>query len=147
MRKLPWSDFRSRRGTDFMYPIFEAVEKGDRPRIGEAERLKSPGGGNFIALIRECWAQDPKKRPPFNAINIRLKDIRGELFESRRLERKRRHRSMPMTMINDPTDASKSDVTESALPLQRVRSYVSRRKPGASKYEGPFDAAVIHTGV
>jgi len=147
MRKLPWSDFRSRKGTDFMYPIFEAVEKGERPRIGEAELLKSPGGGKFITLMRECWAQNPEKRPPFNAINICLKDIRGELFESRRLERKRRHRSMPMTMINDPTDASKSDVTESALPLQKFSSFVSRRKPGASEYEGSFDATVIHTGV
>ena len=40
MRKLPWSDFRSRKGTDFMYPIFGVKVSVSH---GEAELLKSPG--------------------------------------------------------------------------------------------------------
>ena len=57
----PWQDLR------FSAQIIDRVVAGERPSISSAdeEACKLAGCGWMLALMRICWAQDPRRRPPF----------------------------------------------------------------------------------
>lgn len=63
-RNVPWAD------VSFAYKIFKLVKGGDRPTISQSHRDvygdEPPKG--YLALMKRCWAQDPKDRPSFKTI-------------------------------------------------------------------------------
>ena len=97
---VPWStDFDDEELGGFTYPIFDKVEKGDRPTISKG--FKAPPG--FVSLMRKCWSQNPSDRPSFNEITPVLRNMRNVLHVTNLKNRTtesfksfRRH-SMPST--------------------------------------------------
>jgi len=97
---VPWStDFDDEELGGFTYPIFDKVEKGDRPTISKG--FKAPSG--FVSLMRKCWSQNPSDRPSFNEITPVLRNMRNVLHVTNLKNRTtesfksfRRH-SMPST--------------------------------------------------
>lgn len=47
-----------------------------RPHIYEVGALVG-----FIALMRECWEEDPARRPAFSKIRSRIRDISGGKYD------------------------------------------------------------------
>ncbi|PRW60140.1 Serine threonine- kinase CTR1 [Chlorella sorokiniana] len=70
--RLPWRDF------DTPFQIMFAVLQGERPAIPPRHELPGPdtlafaGLDAYIALLKECWADDPAARPSFDQIVPRL---------------------------------------------------------------------------
>ena len=52
-----------------------AFVKGWRPPFPPALAEEQP---ELVALIEQCWAQDPSSRPDFNSIEARLAALRQE---------------------------------------------------------------------
>jgi len=71
----PWSEKKY----NFSCNIFDAVEAGERPIIRVEDHKSSPFG--FTTLMKRCWAQDSKSRPPFNSIEMELKDMMTAHFK------------------------------------------------------------------
>ena len=42
---------------------FDRVQKGDRPPISDRMKADAPAG--YFAMVKSCWHQEPKNRPPF----------------------------------------------------------------------------------
>ena len=67
--RVPWLDSEH----TFTHQILKAVLRGERPEVNESDLINAPE--EFLNLMHQCWQTDPKKRPTFEAIVIKLKDI------------------------------------------------------------------------
>lgn len=68
--QVPWHDSGP-------WQVVAMVTEGkQRPDIPPATSLPCgdfPGLGEYVALMRDCWAQDAAKRPTFGAVITRLR--------------------------------------------------------------------------
>merc|ERR1711904_325963 len=71
----PWS----REGLH-RFACIQALQDGERPRILPEEESDAPPG--YLALLKDCWAQNPDKRKTFEGISRRLKKIRTTIAVS-----------------------------------------------------------------
>jgi len=51
---------------------YEKVSSGERPRISKRIQTLCP---QYVSLVQDCWSFDPKKRPSFKEICMRLEDL------------------------------------------------------------------------
>ena len=79
---VPWStDFDDDDDSaGFTYPIFEKVERGERPTISKG--MTAPPG--YVSLMRKCWSQKVSDRPTFNMIVPVLRNMRNVLHVTQR---------------------------------------------------------------
>ncbi|KAL4458293.1 hypothetical protein ABPG75_013158 [Micractinium tetrahymenae] len=69
--QLPWRNMHP-------YQIRRSVLDGSRPQVPPQEALPGPDGDAFmhlaayIQLMKDCWAQNPLRRPSFNEVVARL---------------------------------------------------------------------------
>ena len=68
----------------FTYPIFEKVERGERPHVSRG--ATAPPG--YVSLMRKCWSQKAKDRPTFNMITHTLRNMRYALHNSKQRKSK-----------------------------------------------------------
>ena len=73
----PWQQLR------FSSQIIDRVVEGERPEIleSEEEACQNAGCGWMLDLMKVCWAQDPRRRPPFSEI-FRKIDQRWKLLSA-----------------------------------------------------------------
>jgi hypothetical protein len=66
--------------------VFAAVAKGERPEIPlitpAMVGVGGTGVGEYVRLIKQCWAQHPEDRPNFPAINLTLRSILSAMPDS-----------------------------------------------------------------
>jgi small GTP-binding protein len=62
----------------FLSEIEEKIIAGQRPEIPDTKECQMVP--EYIDLVRECWDGDPTKRPTFETICRRLKNIRDKYF-------------------------------------------------------------------
>ena len=65
----PWSHDRKFK---FSFEIFDAVLGNERPPITES----SPSA--YVSLMKQCWDEDPKKRPLFSKIKQQIAKLLDE---------------------------------------------------------------------
>lgn len=61
--------------------IYTAVISGRRPPL-PADPATLPGGtfpglNSYVALLQQCWYQQPQQRPSFTSITTRLRDMQA----------------------------------------------------------------------
>ena len=70
----PWSacspSARTYFSLDESFKKAQRVKAGERPNIDPTASDASPAG--FVALLKECWAQDPGRRPTAEQVASRL---------------------------------------------------------------------------
>jgi serine/threonine protein kinase len=69
--RLPWA------GTATGAEVPHKVTRGQRPRNQLAGTAERPVDGRLAQLIRDCWGQEPTRRPDFTTIILRLEEMMG----------------------------------------------------------------------
>ena len=72
----PWSHVTFK----FSYELLDRVQKGDRPPISDIMKANVPAG--YFTLVRSCWHQEPKNRPPFHIVSECLIDMVSKISSS-----------------------------------------------------------------
>lgn len=111
---VPWSrEFENRQ---FTYPIFQAVERGDRPKVIHFKN--APDG--FAKLMKRCWAQEPRRRPAFNKITNRLRDMLSKIHDdSQHSEVRQTGRRFVRSMTSNADSSTESNKSAPTLTSSR----------------------------
>ena len=72
----PWSHATFK----FSYELLDRVQKGDRPPISDRMKADAPAG--YFAMVKSCWHQEPKNRPPFHIVSECLIDMVSKISSS-----------------------------------------------------------------
>ena len=72
----PWSHATFK----FSYELLDRVQKGDRPPISDRMKADAPAG--YFAMVKSCWHQEPKNRPPFRMVCECLFDMVSKISSS-----------------------------------------------------------------
>ena len=60
----PWADVDA--GLFTCSVLLKKIEAGERPAVAEGGAWA--GAGDYVAVMRQCWARDPSARPAFGYI-------------------------------------------------------------------------------
>ena len=73
--RIPWAGS----AYSFSHLIMRAVERGERPEVTEEDLKNVPDG--YIALMKQCWQNEPKDRPTFTNVMSMLETLSVEDVE------------------------------------------------------------------
>ena len=113
----------------FTYPIFEKVERGERPHVSKG--ATAPPG--YVPLMRKCWSQEAKDRPTFNMITHTLRNMRYALHNSK--QRKSKITSKVSSGLKRHSMPIRSKVS-SDLMMSRNVSRTTRKKMSNGSGQG-----------
>ena len=68
-RRLPWDEIEAIDRHRFMRELEQALVSGRRPAVAAEVEQLHPG---FVAVMRGCWATEPRDRPGFEAVSLSL---------------------------------------------------------------------------
>ena len=136
----------------FTYPIFEKVERGERPHVSKG--ATAPPG--YVSLMRKCWSQEAKDRPTFNMITHALRNMRYALHNSKQQRKSRlmskvssglKRHSMPIrSKVSSDLMVSRNNTTrkKNSSGLFQLRP-VSRKRSSSLNSSG--DRRIVMTPV
>ena len=97
--------------------IMASVIGGDRPEL-DCEDWRAARHPDVVALIEQCWDQDPDSRPPFAAITTRLEAIALQLAAEAAAEERAELDSSDMASAHLP-DPDTAKMEEAMAAMQR----------------------------
>lgn len=102
----PWSNMN----LNWTHEIFSLVEKGVRPKLDKNLTMRSPRG--YVQLMEDCYAQNPKSRPPFNSIIRRLQD--AQIAHFKHVSEGKKRESAPRRRPRPPVRPPRSMLTRAS---------------------------------
>eukprot|EP00884_Botryococcus_braunii_P018261 jgi/Botrbrau1/5118/Bobra.0128s0026.1 len=132
--ELPWEDM----GT---FQIIVAIaERRQRPEI-PANPASTPGGSfsgisEYIALIKRCWAEDPRQRPLFDQVIGDLRQLLDKEIRARAPASATAEPSRPASLAGPSARSAEASQGQQSLPANQVAPQSDSRQQKMAEQGG-----------